>query len=200
MTFDLKRKISALIGGYADMVEERILAGWKPFLMSFTFKPLPGGRIAVGKQMLDEIERIYNTFLTRVVRNPSREALHSRFAREFGLGALNDNRPLLIACLDGFCMKNNKKKGALVEFNGGLHAHGVLAVPSITRLKTNVPDHFSAYQNLYVKNRLVHLDIQPMTHHIAETVDYGLKGLKTGAASLDEVLVLPRAFGEGGSS
>ena len=59
-----------LISGYTDLVEQRVQDGWQPYLITFMFKRLPGNKSSVIKQMRDEIERVYATLVTRVVRKP----------------------------------------------------------------------------------------------------------------------------------
>ncbi|MGH6671792.1 MAG: hypothetical protein ACRECV_07435 [Xanthobacteraceae bacterium] len=161
------------------------------------FKPLPGGLSSIVAQMLDEIDRVYSTFLTRVVRNPRRDALRNKISQYFGLDSYEDNRPVLIACLDGFCLKRVEKSAVNAYFNDGRHVHGILVVPSKSRLKCGVREHVDMNKNLYVKNRLLRIDVRPIDHDLASTTDYALKALKTGRASWDDVAVFPKAMSEG---
>jgi hypothetical protein len=72
--------------------------------------------------MTDEVDRVYSTFITRVVRKP-----HSEYQKE--------SRPILIGAPDRPVLKNEKQKLKDVKINGGVHLHGILLVPRQSRLK-----------------------------------------------------------------
>jgi hypothetical protein len=170
-----------VIEGYYEMILQRTSAGWAPFLLTFMYKPLTGQL-----QMVDEIDRVYSTFVTRVVRKPNSPMGRSK-------------RPLLIAGPDGFCIKREKparEEMAVNQFNGGRHYHGVLVVPPSSRLKQNVPDHFAKAATRYVKKRLLRLDVKPIDGNLTFVVDYALKGLKSGIASNDDIRIFPKAVTE----
>jgi hypothetical protein len=87
---------SKLINGYSQWVLEYMNKGWNGFLLPFMFKPLNGGDKAALNRMTDEVDRVYSTFITRVVRKP-----HSEYQKE--------SRPILIAAPDRPVLKNEKK-------------------------------------------------------------------------------------------
>jgi hypothetical protein len=167
------------------MARQRVVDGWVPTLLTFTFDQVPGERSIVMKRMIDEVERVYRTFLTRVVRNP---------VRDFG------EVPLLIGGLDLPVLKHGKVRlSAHGLVNDGLHAHGVLLMPSVSRLKTTAADHFEGRQRLYVRagKPLTSLHAKPIESNVRGTTDYALKSLKNGRLSYEDALIiLPRATTE----
>jgi hypothetical protein len=80
-----------------------------------------------------------------------------------------------------------KQKLSNLRINGGLHLHGVLCVPYNSRLKVDVPTHFKAKRALYVKNRLLRIDVEPI--HSTDVVDYVFKALKNRNATPDDIQV-----------
>lgn len=123
-----KHQVDALINGYGTMIAGRIEEGWQAYLLTMMFRQLGGRTPAVVEQMYAEAERLYRTFLPRVVRRP----LSPR-----SLGML----PVLIAAPDVPVGKSNKPL-AQVSINDGLHVHGVLVVPPVSRLRATVAEHF----------------------------------------------------------
>jgi hypothetical protein len=64
---------AGIIKGYADWVQGFVdRKGWSAFLMSFLFKPLRGSREAILRGMHDQIDRVFATFITRVVASQIR--------------------------------------------------------------------------------------------------------------------------------
>jgi hypothetical protein len=74
-----------------------------------------------------------------------------------------------------------------LRINNGLHLHGILCVPSTSRLKVDVPTHFTKKQGLYVGKRLLRIDIEAI--YSAELVDYAFKALKNGNATPDDIQI-----------
>lgn len=178
--------LASLITGYAEMVADRIADGWQASLLTVKFHPLRGGPRAVLRQMTDEIERVYSTFLTHVVRNPRASSSIDRL-------------PVLIACADLPVAKRDKKSVMDVTINGGLHFHGILLVPPASRLKETVEAHFAAERHLYLldRGRLADIRVEPIEHDPGRVVDYILKSVRNGRLQYDDaLLVLPRASGE----
>ena len=83
--------------------------------------------------------------------------------------------------------KKDKQSLSDLAINNGLHLHGILCVPWNSRLKVDVGTHFHANNALYVKNRLLRLDVKPV--YSAEVVDYAFKALKNGNATPDDIQV-----------
>ena len=163
-----------LIAGYSELIQRSMSHGSNAYFLSFMFKPLAGPLKAVMSQMNDEVQRVYSTFVTRVVRNPRSQAQ-------------KDSLPFLIAVPDRPIFKATKQKRSDLLINNGLHLHGILCVPGNSRLKVDVKTHFYVNNALYVKNRLLRIDIEPV--YSADVVDYAFKALKNGNATPDDVQV-----------
>lgn len=139
-----------LVLGYSQWLQRYVdEKGWNPFFLTFMYKPLREHTEVMAHQMKDEVDRVYSTFITRVVRNPKSE--HQQHLR-----------PLLIAVPDRPVAKYQKQRLKDITINNGRHMHGILVVPWDCRLKRDVRDHFEKYRALYLKNRLLRLDVRPI--------------------------------------
>jgi hypothetical protein len=163
-----------LIAGYSKLIKERIDHGFDGYFLSLMFKPLAGSSKALLSQMNDEVQRVYSTFVTRVVRNPRSETTKASL-------------PLLITVPDRPVHKKDKQKLSDLKINKGLHLHGILCVPWTSRLKADVPTHFKTKEAVYVKNRLLRIDVEPI--YSVDVVDYAFKSLKNGNATADDIQV-----------
>jgi hypothetical protein len=173
--------LSALIDGYSTWIKKQYLdEEWRPFLLSFMFKPLPNSGKMV--QMNDEVERIYSTLITRVVRKP-RSPFQSHLS------------PILIGVPDFPTRKRHKQPLNNLSINCGLHIHGILLMPPSSRLKQDVVSHFKEHQPLYVKNRLLRLDVELIDSNLAYVVDYVFKSVKKHKVDLDDILIFPKPTG-----
>src|SRR5689334_665961 len=81
--------------GYGYMVKEKLEQGWEGYLISFMFSRISGRRPSVIHQMSQEVERVYATVLTRIIRDP----------RKLPIAAL----PLWIVCPDYPVAKHAKQ-------------------------------------------------------------------------------------------
>jgi hypothetical protein len=171
---DVTATARQLIAGYSELIQRSMNHGSNAYLLSFMFKPLAGSLKAVMSQMNDEVQRVYSTFVTRVVRNPRSHAQ-------------KDTLPFLITVPDRPIFKHNKENIADLKINNGLHLHGILCVPRDSRLKGNVANHFHANSALYVKTRLLRIDIKRV--YSEDVVDYAFKALKNGNATPDDIQV-----------
>ena len=163
-----------LIAGYSNLIEDRIDHGFDGYFLSFMFKPLPGSPKTRLIQMNDEVQRVYSTFVTRVVRNPRSETNKASL-------------PFLITVPDRPTFKRNKQKISDLNINNGLHLHGILCLPWTSRLKVDVPTHFKTNEAIYAKNRLLRIDVTPI--YSEDVVDYAFKSLKNGNATADDIQV-----------
>jgi len=175
-----------LIKAYSQWIQQYIdNYGWNPFLMTFMFKPLKGRQEAIMQQMNDEVDRVYSTFITRVVRKPN--SVYQRYLY---------SRPLLIAVPDRPVAKHAKQRLKDVTINDGRHMHGILVVPWDCRLKQDVVSHFDKFRQLYVKNRLLRINIKPIDCDLGGVVDYAFKSIKNRKFDCDDVLIFPKAEAE----
>lgn len=173
-----------IIEGVGEMIQERVAAGWVPYLLTFMFNPLGGGRKHQTMQMVDEIERVYYKMLTRMIRHPK--------------NVPSDLKPLWIACPDSPVRKNNKDSFQSIAVNDGLHFHAIALIAPENRLGqpfdtfiNETPERYSG-RNRYL--RALHIvEIAEDAPYVAE---YVIKSVGNGRTSFDDVLVLPYALSE----
>jgi hypothetical protein len=183
---DRRRVLEDTLAGYELLARRRVDAGWRAYLVTMTFRHLRGKPDAVLTQMLDEAERFYSRFVTRVVRRPRVEVA---------------SLPVLIVAPDRPVGKSGKRLRDVVV-NDGLHLHGVLLVPPISRLRVAADEHVRSEQPFYVASRagepprLVAIDVRPVDNDVDRVVSYGLKSVARRRFSPDDVLVLPKASSE----
>ena len=106
--------------GYGGMARERLEEGWDGYLITFMFKSLRGSRVSVIRQMEREVERVYATILTRIIRRSDK---HPTF-----------ELPRWIVCPDFPVPKHAKKDLRELTINGGLHMQGVALIPPWNRM------------------------------------------------------------------
>ena len=173
-----------LINAYESWVADYVKKGWNPYLVSFMFKSINGSERAIKVKMEDEIDRVYSTFITHVVRNPNSESA-------------SDKRPILIAVPDLPVYKREKKTPlCLSTINNGLHSHGILLIPPKSRLRVGPEDHFEAERHRYIRGSLLKIDVRRIDTNVEYTTGYGLKYLKRGPTTFDDVVIFPKAQSE----
>jgi hypothetical protein len=167
-----------IIAGYSQLIQRHIdKKGDYAFLVTFMFKSLAGSKQSILMRMNDEVQRVYSTFVTRAARNP-RSPTQKAFL------------PFLITVPDGPYFKRKKQRLSDVSINGGLHIHGILCVPWKCRLKVDVPTHFAEKRAMYIKNRLLRINVEPIySKSVAKVVDYAFKSLKNGNATPDDIQI-----------
>jgi hypothetical protein len=183
--FETKQSRDELVSAYGQWFSENMNRGWNGYLMTFMYTPLRGSRSVVLGQMFGEVERVYASLRTRIVRNS-----HSK--------ADPNKMPHLIACPDQPVFKHTKQNLADVVINDGLHVHSLFLEPPWTRLRVPVDQHVAEYSALYLGclGRLARIDVEPITHAPAFVTNYALKALKNGRISGDDLLILPRSASE----
>jgi hypothetical protein len=171
-----------IIAGYQQLVEQKIEEGWKGYLLTVVFKQLSGSRSAMIAQTADEVERLYRTMLTRIVRNPKSPDR---------IGKL----PIWLGSPDLPVFKTNKSSLAEVTINDGLHYHLIALIPPRSRLADDLVDHVRDQQALYAKagRRVMRLDAVGIETRPAYVTDYALKSLSRRRFGSDEMLIFPRS-------
>jgi hypothetical protein len=176
--------MAAIIDGYVGMALERINRGHEMYLMTFMFNRLPGTAMTARTIMFREVERIYATLLTRIIRQPNRLAL--------------TDLPLWIVCPDYPVAKTNKATLADVTINDGQHMHALALIPPWTRLRRPFDVEVARNQDLLTAGRAQTLRIDAM--HVlddpASVADYGLKALRSRRVGFDDILLLPKVHAE----
>jgi hypothetical protein len=56
---------------------------------------------------------------------------------------------------------------------------------------------FQKDEKIYVKNRLLRLDVRPIQSNLGGVIDYAFKSIKSRKFSHDDVFVFPKAYSEG---
>jgi hypothetical protein len=175
-----------LVRAYGDLVQLRINEGFMPYLATFMFSALPGGPVAIIRQMQREIERVYATFVTRVVRRPRSSTAVDRL-------------PILMAFADLPVFKRARQHIRDVTLNDGLHYNGVLLVPPRSRLRVSADEHFATNQSFYAspQSRLARVDVRPIESAPDYVTGYAMKTVRSGRVDYDDgVLILPKSATE----
>ena len=169
--------------GYAQFITDH--KGWKGYLITFVFKSITGSRHRIARVMEMEIERVYATLLTRIIRKPTSEA-----ARDF--------LPVWIACPDYPVPKRSKSPMRDIAINNGLHVHALAIFAPGGRLKTGLSEHFCDHQQLYVRRdfSLHRVHAEPITCRPDYVAEYAFKSVIRRRVQLDEIIILPRARSE----
>jgi hypothetical protein len=131
---------------YAALIGERVGRGWSPWLLTLMLHQIAGSSALVRERMRGGLERVCATLLTRVVRRPR---------SPFSL----DSLPVLVGALD---LPVPKLAVSDWRLNGGLHAHGVLAVPPVSRLAGSAGDHVAGSGALYLQGGVARVDLRPI--------------------------------------
>ena len=167
---------------YARWGEELVAEGWRGYLLSFMFQPLGGPPAAVAGVMEREVERVYATALTRIVRRPAAAAL--------------DILPVWFCAHDRPVFKHARQSRRDVLVNGGRHVHAAAFLPPWTRLRGCFADHLRENVALYVPpgGALDRLDAVPITHRVGYVVGYARKATGRDILGEDASFVLPRTL------
>ncbi len=184
---DHKSHRTRIIAEYGQSLRNDMLNGWTAYLLTFMFNQLRRENGPVIVQMNNEVERFYRTLVTRVVRNPrSIEEQHLM--------------PQLNALPDAPFYKNRKYRYNIrdVTINGGLHVHGIIRIPQVSRLKQDLHLHVAENRDGYINSRpaLHNIDIVRIDSNPEYVTDYAFKAFKNGRVDHDDAIVLPKSISE----
>jgi hypothetical protein len=173
-----------IVRAYSEMLEEREGQGWELFLITLMFNQLKGKRESVIAQMNQGAERAYGTLLNQMYRHP----------RDNPTAEL----PLWILVPDLPVPKHSKQPLRDLQVNGGMHLHGMAAIPPNTRLNARLDQHFEIDENRYIKPGfpLRRIHAKHVTETLEYTTSYAFKNLSRGNFDFDQVLILPHAGSE----
>jgi hypothetical protein len=134
---------------YADLIGERVARGWSHWLLTLMLHQIAGSSALVRERMRSGVERVCATLPTRVVRRPrSPSSL--------------DSLPVLVEAPDLPVRKRAKLPLSDWRVNRGLHVHGVLAVPPVSRLAGSAGDHVAGSGGLYLQGGVARVDLRPI--------------------------------------
>jgi hypothetical protein len=185
-TMDININVWNLMLGYETWISELKDGGWEVVFVSFLFHPLRCSGPRVVRAMEEEVERFYRTLLPRVVRHPRRPINQ-------------DKLPRLIGCPDGPVPRRHAvHRVAELRPNNGLHYHALLAIPGETWLKRPFAAHFEENRALYMgtEKRIAQIHLLPISDPRGGVVPYGLKHVRRGTFTTDDILVLPKSRAE----
>ena len=153
-----------------------VFDGWNAYYVNFMFhhiSGIPRHRFAV---MRNEVERVYSTMVTRIVRKPnSLERL--------------DNLPRFIGCEDKPVPKNNKSSLRDVTVNDGTHINGVFPFPLKSRLRKHPIDLIGDNQKYYIPEGgpLLRIHLTPLHVTLNKAADYTFKAIKRGWVKEEDI-------------
>jgi hypothetical protein len=173
-----------LMEAYGHWIHDHMDQGWDAYLFTFEFNQLPGPSPERMRLMKEYLFRWYGRLATRIVRTP-RSPKSMPFL------------PKAILVPDYPVPKHKKKTLMEVSVNDGLHFHGlVLATRIGTRLQETLDVHMKLRGPTYHTAELHHISVRPITHDPEYVTEYGMKALKRGRFSQDDVLIFPRTVSE----
>jgi hypothetical protein len=143
------------------------------------FRHIPGSDQERLRQMHKEIGIFYGKLASWMVRKPkSPKCAHLL--------------PRGVFYPDGPCYKREKQALRDVTINDGLHFHGIILVPTKSRLKVPFLQHLRDKKRSYGRGYMLMIHAAPNRDHHQFVADYAGKAVKRGRVSYDDVLVLPR--------
>jgi hypothetical protein len=114
------------------------------------FNQVPGSVDIKIVQMQQEITKVYNKLLTRIIRKPRSTAWV-------------DFLPMAIIVPDMPVPKRSKQDIQDVSINDGLHHHGIIATPPWSRITEPMDIHFRKHKELYLRGSSKLRDIHVST-------------------------------------
>ena len=173
-----------VLSGYGSWVEDHIADGYTAYLTTFMFDRLPAatqaGRMA---GMLDAVEIVYARLIQWFASHPNRPS-QRRYL------------PHLICSPDLPVFKRDRMALADVQSNDGLHVHGMLMTPPVSRFKFELVSWINDNPG-----RLIHgapirrLHIVEVDRTPGYAAEYALKASGT-RIDADTLLILPKALSE----
>lgn len=168
---------------YARWMQEKVDDGWDPYLMTFMFNHLPYGSGNRFHTMMQQVENVY----VKVLHNVLRRSIAP---------AQIEKRPIWIVCPDFPVWKHAKQDIRDISINDGQHIHALGVFPNDSRLRTAVTwlirdrPHIFAPPGGLLRRVQADLITSETTGYV---MGYILKSIAKRRATLDDILVLPRA-------
>jgi hypothetical protein len=156
---------------------------WEAYFMTFKFRHIPGSDQEKTRQMHKDIGIFYGKLASWVVRDPkSPKCAHLL--------------PRAVFFPDVPCSTRLKQGLREVTINDGIHFHGIILVPTKSRLKVPFLQHLRDKRKSYGRKYILGIHAEPNRDHHRFVADYAGKGIKRGRVSYDDVLVLPKTGAE----
>jgi len=177
---EILKEYGRWIKGYMDQ-------GYRMYLVTFTFKHIPGSNFTKQTEMMKQIEfQFYPTLIKHVERHPMK--LHRQC-----------NLPRLIALPDAPVPKktqSGKMSLSDVTINNGRHVHAIIGMartmrhPKGFKLTALIRDYSERFIGPFTT--IANIDVKRMKTRPRFVTDYVLKHAKRDRSVLDHLLILPK--------
>jgi hypothetical protein len=173
-----------IISAYAGFIDEKLDDGWRAYLLTFTFNQLPGKPVTAREIMRQELERMYATMVTRLVRKPRSPAAQELL-------------PKWICFPDRPVPKGVRESLERIAPNDGVHFHAIAVFHPKSRIRA-IRKHVRQYQGLYLGNggKVARVDAARIRKTPERATDYALKSYSRGRYDADDFVVFPRSVTE----
>jgi hypothetical protein len=179
----LLRKMKTCPNGTMEQVsqwaKEYVDLEWEAYFMTFMFRHIPGSDQETIRQTHKNLARFHGKLASWVVRDPK----SPKYAHLL---------PRAVFFPDVPCYKREKQALRDVKINDGLHFHGIILVPTKSRLKVPFLQHLRNKRKSYGQGSTLTIHAEPIRDHHRFVADYAGNGVKRGRVSYDDVLILPR--------
>jgi hypothetical protein len=172
-----------IMQAYGKWIQEHIDSGCDAYLFTIMFRHISGSKENKIQQMHQAISTMYRNLVTRVVRKPRSE----KSAELLPKGIFLPDVP---------AFKKSQYGIKDVSVNDGIHVHGVVITPRKSRVKEPLHLHFARKNKLYVRGKILRIQVDPIRSDAEFVTDYAGKALKKRRFSTDDVLILPKTVAE----
>jgi hypothetical protein len=169
---------------YGQWVHDHMAYGWHGYLLSFMFCQIQ----APDYRRMEEMKTHLGWFYGRLAKASVPKARSPKWSPFL---------PKVVLAPDLPVAKHEKQQLRDVTVNNGLHWHGLVLVnPLAPKLPGNLDVHINENLIKYLVGSINKIGIEPITHDPVYVAGYGMKGLKRGSFSYDDVLLFPRTVSE----
>jgi hypothetical protein len=173
-----------IISAYAAFIDDKLDDGWRAYLLTFTFNQLPGKPVTAREIMRQELERMYATMVTRVIRKPRSPAAQELL-------------PKWICFPDRPVPKGVRESPDRIAPNDGVHFHAIAVFHPKSRIRT-IRRHVRQYQALYMGHggKVAGMDAVRIRRTSERATDYALKSYSRRRYDSDDFVIFPRSVTE----
>ena len=157
------------INGCTQWIYQLVLSGWKLYYVNIMFEPLRGPPSAIIPKMRRGIYKFYGRFCTEFVHDGRAKSEQERM-------------PQLWLFPDLPVHKNKRNSLRDVTINGGLHFHGPMLIPPISRFKECPIRHLKENQAKYARHGIERIyvvvggDIPGLADYAGKTIKRAMRG------------------------
>jgi hypothetical protein len=180
---------------YAAWIEQIIEARrddqiWNGYIVTFMFNHIPGPFEHKCSVMENEIERVYATLVRYVVHDSRSKSQRKKL-------------PLLHAFPDYPRKKMEPFSWEDIKIIDGLHYHGIVLIPTNTRLKISLDMFINEEENEETYRHLVkfggplrRIHVEAVDHTPRKAAGYVFKSFEWRIPDSNKMLILPKALSE----